>query len=361
MKVMKKNSSGKEVTDLQRRLRLLDYDLGVTGVDGIFGNRTADAVKRFQQDRGLRSSGVVDQETWQELVDAGYKIGDRMLYLKNPPFRGDDVRMLQLWMKTLGFYPDNENGIFCQRTQKALQEFQDNMNIHDDGILGEQTLKQLNGLQRIIKEKKTSNFPYIKKYHPEGSKYPETVILDLDPVSIEGEEVQPAVIEKYRSDSISAGIKLIGQCRKILAGQGYDVMLTSAGENAGQAPLAERISRANSSKGGLLVSIGLNFSSDRDANGCSCYYFKGLKSYSMGGFRLAGSIQDRLVKNAGLLDCRIHGANYAILKDTEMISVVVEPAFISNDKQRLDILQGGYQERISKNICEAVIAFLEDR
>jgi N-acetylmuramoyl-L-alanine amidase len=360
MKVMKKNSSGKEVTDLQRRLRLMDYDLGVTGVDGIFGDRTADAVKRFQQDRGLRSSGIVDQETWQELVDAGYKIGDRMLYLKNPPFRGDDVRTLQLWLKTLGFYPDNENGIFCQRTQKALQEFQDNMDIHDDGILGEQTLRHLNGLQRIIKEKKTSNFPYIKKHHPEGSEYPGTVILDLDPASIYGDE-QPASIEGYRSDSIAICANLIDQCRKILSVQGYSVILASAGEKAGPAPLPERIYRANSSKGGLLVSIGLNFSSDRDANGCSCYYFKGLKSYSIGGYRLAGSIQDRLVKNAGLLDCRTHGANYAILKDTEMISVVVEPAFISNEKQRRDILQVPYQERISKNICEALLAFLEDR
>ena len=80
MKVMKKNSSGKPVTDLQRRLKLLDFDLGITGVDGIFGERTVDAVKRFQQDRGLRASGVVDQETWQELVDAGYKIGDRLLF-----------------------------------------------------------------------------------------------------------------------------------------------------------------------------------------------------------------------------------------------------------------------------------------
>ena len=96
MKVMRKNSSGPEVTDLQRRLKLLGYDLGSTGVDGIFGPRTADAVKEFQQDRGLRASGVVDQETWQELVDAGYKIGDRLLYLKNPPFRGDDVKTLQL-------------------------------------------------------------------------------------------------------------------------------------------------------------------------------------------------------------------------------------------------------------------------
>jgi len=56
MKSMKKNSSGSTVTDLQRRLKFLDYDLGVTNVDGIFGERTIDAVKKFQQDRGAMMS-----------------------------------------------------------------------------------------------------------------------------------------------------------------------------------------------------------------------------------------------------------------------------------------------------------------
>ena len=82
---------------------------------------------------------------------------------------------------------------------------------------------------------------------------------------------------------------------------------------------------------------------------------------SIGGCQLANKIQDRLVKNMGILDCRVHGANYAILKNTEMISVVVEPAFISNDKQRKEILKIGYQKKISENICEALKAFLEDR
>ena len=87
METIKRNSSGEKVTDLQRRLKLLGYDLEVKDIDGIFGLYTEDAVRKFQQDRGLLVTGVIDQETWQELVDAGYKIGERMLYLKYPPLR----------------------------------------------------------------------------------------------------------------------------------------------------------------------------------------------------------------------------------------------------------------------------------
>jgi N-acetylmuramoyl-L-alanine amidase len=361
MKVMKKNSSGKAVTDLQRRLKLLDFDLGVTGVDGIFGERTVDAVKRFQQDRGLRASGIVDQETWQELVDAGYKIGDRLLYLKNPPFRGDDVKTLQLWLKTLGFYPDNENGIFSQKTQKALIEFQENMDIHDDGIMGEQTLKHLRGLQRIITEKKTSNFPYIKKSREEGKHTAGTVIFDLDPIVQSAEAGKPKDSSEPSREGIAICAGIIDYCRKILEGSGYSTVLSSGNNKTGSASLFDRVKHANSSGSELLVSIGLNYSSEKEANGCSCYYFKGLKSYSIGGFQLANSIQDRLVKDMDILDCRVHGANYAILKNTEMVSVVVEPAFISNRQQKKDLHQIKYQKKISKNICGAITQFLKER
>ena len=353
---MKKNSMGAKVTDLQQRLKLLDYDLGTSDIDGIYGGCTEDAVKKFQQNRGLRVSGIIDWETWQELVDAGYKIGDRLLYLKNPPFSGDDVKILQLWLKTLGFYPYNENGIFCQKTHKALLEFQENMNIQDDGIIGKQTLKHLEGLQRIITEKKTSNFPYVKPGNGTEKQTTYTVIFDY--------EVPEGKKKDQRSvDAENALIcrNIIKSCRKDLRGSGFSVILSFKEDSDRSMSVFDRISNANASRGEYLVSINLSYSEDSSAHGCSCYYFKGLKSFSNEGFRLANIIQDRLVKGLGLQDCRTHGANYAILKNTEMISVLVEPAFISNKKQKKEFLDKKYQEKIGKEISEAIKAFLVDQ
>jgi N-acetylmuramoyl-L-alanine amidase len=53
------------------------------------------AVRRFQRDRGLLESGLVDLTTWRAIVEAGYRLGDRLLYLRRPPLRGDDVAWLQ--------------------------------------------------------------------------------------------------------------------------------------------------------------------------------------------------------------------------------------------------------------------------
>jgi len=43
-----------------------------------------------------------------------------------------------------------------------------------------------------------------------------------------------------------------------------------------------------------------------------------------------------------------------------MISVVVEPAFISNKKQRKEIIKTGNQRKISERITGAIKTYLEE-
>ncbi len=353
MEIVKRNSSGEKVTDLQRRLKLLGYDIGTKDVDGFFGLDTENAVRKFQQDRGLLVTGIIDQETWQELVDAGYKIGERMLYLKYPPFRGDDVRTIQLWLKTLGFYPYNENGIFCERTHRALIEFQNNMSIADDGIVGEETLQHLRSLKRIIVSKETSNFPINKSI--EEKLCDNKIILDYS------ENLEDtASSEKYLNEKIYICRSIVNFCRDMLLKKGIEILLSSSKNERRNLFLYDRIEYANRSEASLLVSVDLNYSEDKDANGCSCFYFKGLKSYSLPGYRIANIMQDKIIGNLKVLDCRVHGSNYAILKATTMTSVLVEPAFISNYKERERIKKTGYQMKISESMVEAILEYLNE-
>jgi peptidoglycan hydrolase-like protein with peptidoglycan-binding domain len=57
--------SKEAVVQLQEKLIELGYNPGP--VDGIFGKRTAAALKKFQQDHGLSCTGTVDEKT-QELL-----------------------------------------------------------------------------------------------------------------------------------------------------------------------------------------------------------------------------------------------------------------------------------------------------
>ena len=66
---LRRGSTGDYVTLLQTKLIQLGYDVGATGADGRFGDKTAAAVRMFQRDRGLVQDGVVWKNTWAALDD----------------------------------------------------------------------------------------------------------------------------------------------------------------------------------------------------------------------------------------------------------------------------------------------------
>ena len=63
--VLRKGNQGEEVRELQQRLNASGYSC--SKVDGIFGQKTLEAVTAFQADRGLAVDGVVGAKTWNEL------------------------------------------------------------------------------------------------------------------------------------------------------------------------------------------------------------------------------------------------------------------------------------------------------
>ena len=62
---LRKGSEGEAVKELQTRLNELGYDCGT--VDGKFGNKTLNAVIKFQTLNDLEPDGVVGKKTWAKL------------------------------------------------------------------------------------------------------------------------------------------------------------------------------------------------------------------------------------------------------------------------------------------------------
>lgn len=68
MPLVKKGSTGFAVTQLQKMLNSVEYSGKQTlTVDGDFGNKTYNAVKAYQKDRGLEVDGEVGKNTWKSL------------------------------------------------------------------------------------------------------------------------------------------------------------------------------------------------------------------------------------------------------------------------------------------------------
>ena len=93
--------------------------------------------------RGLRVDGICGPETWGALIESGFQLGDRLLYLSSPMLRGDDVAELQRRLNALGFDAGREDGILGAETETALREFQRNAGTTADGVCGPATLASI--------------------------------------------------------------------------------------------------------------------------------------------------------------------------------------------------------------------------
>lgn len=69
MVTLKTGVTGSEVERLQKALVDAGYDVGKTGVDGVFGSATAAAVKQYQQDNGLAVDGIAGKNTLGSLYN----------------------------------------------------------------------------------------------------------------------------------------------------------------------------------------------------------------------------------------------------------------------------------------------------
>lgn len=136
---IQRGSKGEAVKIAQRALIARGYPVGPAGADGIFGIHTYRAVLNYQFDRSagqfwaltypLVVDGIVGPQTWGRLVPATIRQGST----------GTGVRLAQNILKSSGnppWDPGPIDGIFGPKTERAVTNFQSDLNIKADGIVG---------------------------------------------------------------------------------------------------------------------------------------------------------------------------------------------------------------------------------
>ncbi len=141
MRLYRIQDSGEPVRDIQDRLAALGFE--TADPRGEFGESTADAVSAFQRERGLGVDGIVGPDTWRVLYEAGYRLGDRILFLRRPMLRGDDVGEIQLRLNNLGFDAGKPDGIYGPETAQAVTSFQKDRGLIEDGMAGPEVVTEL--------------------------------------------------------------------------------------------------------------------------------------------------------------------------------------------------------------------------
>lgn len=334
---------GREVVDLQTRLSALGYELGNRGIDGVFGPATELAVRQFQRDLGLLADGIVGEITWRELVESGYRPGDRLLYLRQPPFRGADVMELQRMLNDLGFDPGAVNGLFDGRTVRAVREFQRNTGLEADGVVDYEVFRTL----RTLAAQSLGTHPYPDK---NGGYFPDDLFSGMIVVDAAhgGEDAGHVAASGLRESDLNLAVAL--ELEKVLPAQ--EVLLTRRYDE--HIALSDRAFLANTSRAKMIISIHHGWHPTPAASGTATYYFERLGYHSHRGRMAAAYIQRGVSRALGTVDIGEFGRSYEILRETNIPAVQVEPLHISNPDELRLAEEPSYPARVAEAIAGAL-------
>ncbi len=346
MCALRKGDRGREVEDLQTRLLALGFDLGNRGMDRVFGPSTELAVKAFQQEMGILADGVVGELTWNEVVEADYRPGGRLIYVRQPPFRGADVTELQRMLNDLGFDPGAVNGLFDERTARATEEFQRNAGLTEDGAVDDGVFKVLRTY--AAQTLGTHQFP-----DKNGGYFPEdlfsgTIVVDAAHGGRDKGYVCPGAPGLTEAD---LNLAVAQELAQILPAR--EVLLTRSGDE--EVSNSDRAYLANSSAAKMVISIHHAHYQTKEAEGTASFYFSRLGYQSHRGRMAAAYVQKGVSQVLETLDIGEFGRSYDILRETNIPAVVLEPLYLTNPRE-LEIASDPYYPA---TVAEAIAGALE--
>ena len=295
----------------------------------LFDDILCEAVKAFQQSRGIMPTGAIDDSTLRELREASYTLGARVLsYQPGQEMVGDDVAQLQSQLHELGFYPHRVDGRFGPYTYEALMNYQLNSGLDDDGTCGPDTLHALSLLGRRITGGSAQAIRERESVRQAGPNLAgKRVVIDPDLGGSDRGLVVDGPYGRITEEEILWDLAQRIEGRMVAAG-----METIISRPRGDNPSTnERADLANGFKADLLISLRLDSYPNEKANGAATFYFGSEHgSSSLTGETLSGYIQREIAARTQLQNCHNHARTWELLRMTRMPSVELVAGYLTN-------------------------------
>ena len=312
-----------------------------------------DAVRAFQQHRGLLVDGVVGEATYRALREASYRLGARTLnHQFGAPMYGDDVATLQSRLQDLGFYTGMVDGHFGLQTHNGLMSYQREYGLASDGICGPETLRSLYFLGARVTGGSLHAISEEESVRRSGPKLTGKRII-IDPGRGGGDH---GLITHGPSGPISEADVLWDLASRLegrMTAVGMETFLSRPG-NRSPAD-AQRAATANAVGADLMISLRCATQATPAANGVASFHFGNSHgSVSTIGRNLADFIQREVVARTGFRDCRTHGRTWDLLRLTRMPTVQVDIGYITNPTDRAMLVSTQTRDAIAEGILAAV-------
>jgi len=307
-------------------------------------------IRSFQQSRGLTVTGTINDVTARALEEARWKLGDRSLYLQEPPLmRGDDVAALQSRLTEMGFDCGRVDGFYGELTSRAVKDFQKSVGIAVDGQCGPATVIALIRLTKIVSGGAPSQLRENASQKNRGPALANKVIV-VDP-SLGGKEegnVANNIIECEIVYDIAQ--RLEGR----LLALGASVFLTRGANNCPTE--AERITFSNQREADLMISLHVDSHPNPDAHGVATYFYgsdtHGI--HSIVGERFASLVQREICARTDLLNCRTHAKTWDLLRLTKAPVVRLDLGYASHSGDASRLARPDFRDVIAESLVIAI-------
>ena len=324
---------GEDIRAVQSKLNSLGYVAGTA--DGYYGNMTRDAIIKFQTAKGLDSDGEVGPNTWNALFntstsgESGY---NRILKLTSPLMYGEDIKAVQNKLNSLGYNAGTADGYYGEGTRTAVINFQTARGLDIDGEVGPNTWNTLFNTSSSGGNGVTSN---IRK-----------VFIDPGHGGTDPGASGNGLYEKEVVLSIAKKV------RNILISKGFDVELSRSTDQ--YVSLSDRAAQANAWDADLFVSIHCNSATSSSANGTECYTHPTANTSTKS---LSKNMASALASKLSLTNRGHKEANFAVLRLSNMPSILIETAFINNenDATKLKTRENDFASAIANQIANTSI------
>ena len=316
----------------------------------VYDEEVTEAVRAFQQRRGLMVDGVLGPHTHIALDGAHWKLGDRMLsHIPGHMLQGDDVAELQERLLSLGFTPDRVDGVFGTHTEQAVRRFQGGVGLAVDGSVGPQTLRAFADLNRSV----SGGSPYTLReeelVRSSGHRLLGRIVV-LDPGH--GGDDTGTVAHGLTESEVT--LNLARRIEGRLSAIGVTVLFTRSA-TTGPDDLV-RATMANQAHADIMLSLHCDSTDQARASGVATFFW-GLErfgAWSAVGEHLANLIQREIVSRTDLADCRAHPRGWQLLQRTQMPTVRIEAGYLSHEQDAARLADPAFLDTLAEAIVIAL-------